>query len=473
MGQRFPWHSKANRILIFGLLVMTAWLLVFGGSVGDNEDMLVQMPTGHPQLVSVQPFPEMNGEMCPWMPASAQSSLLAALQQVAPASQGEVPDEAARLEASKRKPARVMRDSYSGYSAVAVDPVRNEVVMTDENLFSILVYDRRENTPPQATMSEPKRMIRGDNTDIEFQCSVYVDPATGDIYAVNNDTLGKLVIFSKEARGDVSPDRFINTPHTTFGIAVDDKNQEMFLTIQDDAAVVTYPKAAKGDDPPIRLLQGEQTLLADPHGIALDSKRDLLYVSNWGSVNVHKAPPGGAKTGTIGRGGGHPNWPTGRNYAVPGSGKFMPPSVTVYPRTARGNKAPLRVIQGPKTQLNWPTALSVNPKTGELFVANDTAHSILVFAADANGDVAPIRVLKGPKTLIKNPTGVFYDGENDELWVANFGNHTATVYKPTASGDTPPLRVIRSGPLDTPAPMMGNPHVVAFDSKRDEILVAN
>ena len=133
----------------------------------------------------------------------------------------------------------------------------------------------------------------------------------------------------------------------------------------------------------------------------------------------------------------------------------------------------MQVIQGPKTQLNWPTALAIDPERGELYVANDSAHSVLVFKTDANGDAAPIRVLQGPKTLLKNPTGVYVDLKNDELWVANFGNHSATVYKRGASGDAPPLRVIRSGPLDAPAPMLSNPHTVAYDSKRQEILVAN
>ena len=65
------------------------------------------------------------------------------------------------------------------------------------------------------------------------------------------------------------------------------------------------------------------------------------------------------------------------------------------------------------------------------------------------------------------------DLESEELWVANFGNHTATVYKATAAGDTAPLRVIRSGPLGAPTPMIGNPHPVAYDSKREELLVPN
>ena len=162
-----------------------------------------------------------------------------------------------------------------------------------------------------------------------------------------------------------------------------------------------------------------------------------------------------------------------REQSIPGSGKFMSAFITVYHRTASGNSAPVQVLQGPKTELNWPTALSVDLERGELFVANDTGDSVTVFDTTATGDVAPIRILKGPKTLIKNPTGVYFDQKNKELWVSNFGNHTATVYKPTASGDTPPLRVIRSAPLNAPAPMLGNRHVVAYDGNRQEILVAN
>jgi hypothetical protein len=81
--------------------------------------------------------------------------------------------------------------------------------------------------------------------------------------------------------------------------------------------------------------------------------------------------------------------------------------------------------------------------------------------------------LKGPKTLLKNPTGVWLDTKNNEVWAANFGNHSATVYPMAASGDTAPLRVIRSGPLEEPALGIGNPHPIAYDSKREEIIVPN
>ena len=60
-----------------------------------------------------------------------------------------------------RAPQRVIKDRYPSFSAVAIDPEENMLVVTDENLFQILEYDRRENTPPSARLTEPKRVISG------------------------------------------------------------------------------------------------------------------------------------------------------------------------------------------------------------------------------------------------------------------------------------------------------------------------
>jgi DNA-binding beta-propeller fold protein YncE len=158
---------------------------------------------------------------------------------------------------------------------------------------------------------------------------------------------------------------------------------------------------------------------------------------------------------------------------IAGTGKFNPPSITVYRKDVNGDIAPLRVIQGPRTQLDWPTSIAVHPDRGELFVANDTGDSITVYRADATGDAAPIRVIKGPRSMTKNPFGVALDLVNNELWVANLGSHSATVFPVDASGDPVPKRVIRSGPANEPSPTIANPHTIAFDTKREEILVSN
>ena len=423
-----------------------------------------------PRLVSIEPLPAMEGETCQWVPASAGSPWmpLAIQEQQSRTNPAQRSGDAVRADVQKRKPVRVLRDPGMAFAGIAVDPVRDEVVMTDENLFSILVYDRLENTPPRAAMSEPKRMIRGLETQVEFNCGIYVDPASGDIYSPNNDSLHSLVIFDRSAKGNVPPTRKLVTPHSSFGIAVDEQTQEMFVTVQDDHAVVVWKKSASGKDLPVRTLQGSRTLLADPHGIAVDDKRGLLFVANWGTTN--ERPPYGSQHERYD--GGPKEWGVALNDTVTGSGKIFPPSITVYPKGASGDTPPLRVIQGPKTQLNWPTAIAVDSAHGEIFVANDTGDAVAVYQVTANGDAEPVRVIKGPKSLVKNPTGVAYDAKNEELWVSNFGNHTATVYKRTAAGDTPPLRVIRSAPLNAPATMLGNAYNVTYDTKRDEILVA-
>ena len=45
-------------------------------------------------------------------------------------------------------------------------------------------------------------------------------------------------LFSRNASGNVRPDREVETPHGTFGIAVDEEQQELFLTVQHRNAVV-------------------------------------------------------------------------------------------------------------------------------------------------------------------------------------------------------------------------------------------
>ena len=361
-------------------------------------------------------------------------------------------------------PIRVIEDDTPTFAAVAVDSQHNEIILQDENLFQILVYDRTADTPPTATLTEPKRILGGGQTKIEFNCGLYVDPMTGDIYSVNNDTMDTMVVFERGLEGNVPPSRALHTPHGTYGIAVDEIHQELFLTIEHDSAFVAYRKEAAGEEPPLRLVQGDRTKLADPHGIVVDSENNWLFIANHGSTHRVADRPGREAP---------PNWPLTRSYAIPGSGETWPPSITVYERTAQGNAAPLRIIQGPKTQLNWPAQMFLDQERGELYVANDGADSVLVFPARADGDVAPIRVIQGPSTRLSNPTGIWLDTEHDEVVVSSMGNHSASTFPRTASGDVRPLRTIRAAPLGKTALAIGNPGGVAYDSKRDQLLVPN
>ena len=439
------------------LTALAMWLLLSGPIKHDVSKPAVA-GTGEPQLVSVTP---MTGEMCEMVPASTGVMLQAALQQERALTTATARPVSGKSDQSavsiNRAPVRMIRDPRPTFSAVAVDNVRDEIVLQDENTFQILVYDRKGNTPPSAAFTEPKRVIGGVETKVEFNCAIYVDPQSGDIYAVNNDTIDTMTVFSRNARGNVRPDRELRTPHRTYGISVDETTQELYLTVQHPPQVVVYRKQASGSEKALRSLIGNQTHLEDPHGVAVDPKHGLMFVANYGNVSYYRQQ---ASTG-------------GRLSVEPGTGKYFPPSITVYPLKASGDVAPVQIIAGPKTQLNWPSHIFVDPEHQELFVANDADHSVLVFRTTDSGDVAPIRILKGDKTGLKNPVGVFLDTKNDELAVASMGNHSANFYPRTATGDVAPLRTIRSAPVAAPALQIGNPGAVAYDSKRDQILVPN
>jgi DNA-binding beta-propeller fold protein YncE len=381
------------------------------------------------------------------------------------------PAEARKTVQITRAPVRSIKDPNSSFSAVAVDVAHNEIVLQDENLAQIMVYGRQDNTPPKAALTEPKRIIGGSATKVAMNCGVYVDPETGDIYNVNGDTQDWLTVFSREQKGNVPATRELEAPHRAFGVTVDEAAKELFVTVQHPPAVVVWPKYAQGKDAPLRILEGQDTMLAEAQGIALDTKNQVMYVANQGayakmpnSIGWSRALVPGAKTWEI---------PDRVLDLIPGTGEFHEPSINVYPLKANGNTKPLRIIQGSMTRLNWPAHLSMDVEHLELYVANPVTHEITVFSANANGNVAPIRSIKGPHTQLAYPHGVFVDTKNDEVVVANFGNHSSTVYKRTASGDAAPVRQIRAAPPDAPAPMFGNIGSATYDTKRSQLLVFN
>ena len=445
-GYKLP-SGVRGMVAIGAVLAAAGWIMLAGSmdfpALDTASQAALRHPSGQPQLVSVVPFPAAeNAPMCEWMPASANANLRLALLQESNARASVSAGATAGSVDVDRAPVRVIRDNYATYSAVGVDMTTNEVYLQDENLFGLMVFDRSTNTPPSASFSEPKRRIRGHNTRLEFNCSLYVDPVTGDVYSVNNDMLDHMVVFPRGADGDVTPKRQLHTPHRTFGIVADEQTQELYITVQHPPQVVVYRKEASGQEKPLRTLEGPRTQLKDAHGVAIDKKNGWMFVANHGATDAN-------------------------------GGRFDPPAITVYPLNATGDTPPLRAIEGPKTQLNWPALMVLDQDRGELYVANDMDNSILVFHSADKGDVAPTRIIRGPKTGLSNPTGVFLDQKNNELWVSNMGNHSATVFSRTANGDVAPLRTIRSAPLGKTAQMIGNPGGVGYDTKREEVLVPN
>jgi DNA-binding beta-propeller fold protein YncE len=218
----------------------------------------------------------------------------------------------------------------------------------------------------------------------------------------------------------------------------------------------------------VRAVRGPKTQMADPHGIYFDETHNEVVVANHGNFRpgelITSYTAYDARESRQERAGGEALDENAR-------GKFLPSSITVFDRDANGDVAPLRVIQGPLSQIDWPMGVAVDEVNNEIIVANNGDNSILIFPRTASGDVPPKRAIRGPLTGVKGPMGVAI--AKDEIYVANFGDHTALVFPRLAGGNVRPRRIIRNAPAGRETSGFGNPYAVAYDTKRQEILVPN
>lgn len=117
-------------------------------------------------------------------------------------------------------------------------------------------------------------------------------------------------------------------------------------------------------------------------------------------------------------------------------------SILTFRGDANGEAQPLRVLQGPHTEIRQADRVSVDPIHKEMFVMD--SGQVLVYPADANGDVAPIRAIRGPDTQLGGggipPIAV--DPANNVIIVAA---QSILIFDRMANGNAKPLRVITSG----------------------------
>jgi hypothetical protein len=118
-------------------------------------------------------------------------------------------------------------------------------------------------------------------------------------------------------------------------------------------------------------------------------------------------------------------------------------AVLIFRGGANGEEPPLRIIQGPRTQIvsatNGVDRIAVDPVNNEIFIGS-RLHRILVFSREANGDVEPIRVLGGPNSEIGTNPPIRVDPVNNVLLVS--GNGGIMVFDRTASGNAKPRAMI-------------------------------
>ena len=358
------------------------------------------------------------------------------------------------------QPVRMIADPYPAFNGIAVDPANGLVVMSDPNRKSLLAYDRLRGAS-QGGASAPVHQVIGPDTFLGMIAGVVLDPEHREAYTANNDIEDTVVVMPYEATGDAKPARIFSVPHQAWGLALGRASEEIAVTVEVQNTVVFYRRQVQGVEAPVRMIRGEKTGLADPHGIYWDEAHGEIGVANHGNFK-------GVVRNT---GSGCEDAPEADAGAE--AGQFKPPSVSVYSANAKGDAAPLRTIQGDRTGLDWPMGVAQDARHDTIVVANNGDSSILIFDRNAKGNVAPVRTIRGSKTGIDRPIGIAVDPQNGEIWVSNWGDHSALAFDSGAKGDVAPRRVIRSAPEGTPTPGFGNPMALAYDSKRDELLVPN
>ena len=118
-------------------------------------------------------------------------------------------------------------------------------------------------------------------------------------------------------------------------------------------------------------------------------------------------------------------------------------AILVFRGDANGEEAPIRIIQGPLTQLHDPDRVDVDPVNNEIIIPEDD--KILVFPREANGNVAPIRVLSSTGNRLGE---VNTDPIRNLLVVGGSTGgrqHALMTFDRTAQGDVKPRTMI-TGP---------------------------
>src|SRR5438552_5633914 len=352
---------------------------------------------------------EADGSLC-LMPDAADA--VGGRSVVSPAQQLAIP-ERSDTEGGDIPPVRMVVDPYPSFNGVALDTTNDLVMMSDTNRKSLLTYDRTAGSRTSKQAATARQQIIGPDTGVGFAAGVAMDPVHRELFTVNNDVEDRLVVFDYDARGNVNPKRLLYVPHQSWGIAFAPKRDVMALSVQTPNMFVVFRRDAKKFDAPLRSVRGPRTEMADPHSISFDETHNEVVVGNHGNFR-----PGELITSYTAYDARESRQErSGDTLDENARGKFLPSSITVFDGDAKGDVAPLRVIQGPLSQIDWPMGVAVDEANNEIIVANNGDNSVLVFPRTASGDVAPARVIRGPLTGVNGPMGVAI--ANEAIFVAN------------------------------------------------------
>lgn len=263
-------------------------------------------------------------------------------------------------------------------------------------------------------------------TGIKLQAAQILVANSG---VISNNQKSYLSVYPGDQKGNVEPIDYLDVQHIS-ALALD-RNGNLYIASSSGTVNKIRIYESRRDQQPYltRVIEGPDTKLAGPHGLAVDSQ-GYLYVSNYG-------------------------WPD------------KPSSIVKFTPDARDNARPVGVIQaimepdGSQTEASYTNirlagGIAVD-RSDRLYVIDTYVSSaqniyggVRIFAAGAIGDVAPLVAIDNKNPLLR-PKAVAL-GSNEEIYVSNqkLGNtgDRIVVYPPDPASDAPVLRYFESGEME-------------------------
>lgn len=125
---------------------------------------------------------------------------------------------------------------------------------------------------------------------------------------------------------------------------------------------------------------------------------------------------------------------------------------------------PVTHIFGPDTGIGFIAGVALDAERKEVYAVNNDGGGIVIFAYDQNGSVRPVRGLESPM----QSWGISFSKARQEIAVSVQQLSGVVFYARGAEQMQPPLRSLRGA--DTG---LADPHGIAFDDERKEVVVAN
>lgn len=358
-------------------------------------------------------------------------------------------------------PSRRFPESITGPTGIFLDRANDTLYVANTDHNSILIYENASALNLSTGSADATRVISGPKTGLNHPFAVVYDAARDRLYAANKDG-NSISVFQKDCpetnifNGDIAPCRTLSGAATLLdlprALAVDTVKDILYISNLGNNSILVYGNASQsatqGDLAPTRTISPHtdssrtESILHLPSGLFIDSANDRLYVLN-----------------------------AGQNQ----------PAILIYENasTRSGETIPDRLFTGQSTQLTSPVGIDLFVDQDRLYVLNNNntnngSTAVMVFenfntrCAASPCDFGPDRTITGENTGLTNPAGVAYDPTHEIVYVANTLANDILIF--TLEGNLTPLRT-NTGALATTGLLQ--PNGFFYDEPLDRLYIVN